>query len=68
MGSVMKARKSRYTHWWLKDEDLFNIEKHIDDLMYIQTRHTYGKIYDKVKNGEINKTQFKHLCMYFFET
>jgi len=67
MSSVMSSRKSRYTHWWIKDEDMVKIEDHIDDLMYIPTEHTYGKIYDKVKNKEINKTQFKNLCIYFFE-
>ncbi len=67
MGSVMQSRKSRYTHWWIKDDEMVNIEKHIDDLMYIPTEQTYSKIYDKVKNKEINKTQFKNLCIYFFE-
>jgi hypothetical protein len=68
MSSVMNARKSRYTHGWIKDEDMVKIEDHIDDLMYIRSEHTYGKIYDKIKNKEINKTQFKNLCIYFFET
>lgn len=67
MSSQMLPRKSDYTHKWIKDEDMVKIEDHIDDLMYIPTENTYGKIYDKVKNKEINKTQFKSLCIYFFE-
>ena len=63
----MEPKKCRITHWWIKDEDMLKIESHIHDLMYIPSRYTYGKIYDKVKNGEINKTQFKNLCIYFFE-
>jgi len=31
MSRVMNARKSRYTHGWIKDEDMVKIEDHIDD-------------------------------------
>ncbi len=59
--------KRNYGHHLLKKEEIEKIRKHIDDLSYIQVEKIYPKLYDKVIKKEINKTEFRLLCIYWFE-
>jgi len=56
-----------FSHGLLTKDELKSVRSHILDLSYIDSEKTYPKLFDKVKNKEINKKEFRILCMFFFE-
>lgn len=70
---MKKSHNIKYSHLanighpLIKENDMQKIRHHvINDFAYQPVKKTSDILFNKVKNNEINKTEFSLLCTYLF--